>query len=125
MKPFIYKLILFLSIPVIIVEGSLLVFKSDVFSEARLNNIFSPKADGYQWVSQIKHPRKILLLGSSSVRYGLSCKILNKLTHDSLAFINLAMDARDPIETYFLLKNIDLTGVKAVYFGLDTWIFEK
>jgi hypothetical protein len=35
------------------------------------------------------------------------------------------MDARDPIETYFLLNNIDLHNVKEIYFGLDPWIYVK
>ena len=40
-------------------------------------------------------------------------------------FINLAMDARDPIETYFILKQIDLKDVKAVYFGIEPLIYTK
>ena len=79
----------------------------------------------YQWIEKITHPHKVLLLGSSTVKYGLSCSILNKLSGDSLKFINLGANARDPIVTYFLIRNIDLKGVDAMYMGLDPWIYSK
>jgi len=55
----------------------------------------------------------------------LSCRELNRLAADSLAFINLAADARDPIETYFILKQLDLSAVKAMYMGIDPWIYTR
>ncbi|NWJ51779.1 MAG: hypothetical protein HXX14_13040 [Bacteroidetes bacterium] len=124
MKKFFFKLSNFL-IPVILIEISIFLLKDIVFKEKQLQNIFSTVGNKYYWINKINHNKKILLLGSSSVRYGLSCSILNQLSHDSLSFINLATDARDPIETYFILKQINLTGVKAAYFGLDPWIYTK
>lgn len=99
--------------------------RKKLFTETRLEKIFESSRATYQWVNEVPHSNKVLLLGSSTVKYGLSCLVLNKLAEDSLAFINLAADARDPVETYFTLKNIDLTGVKAVYFGIDPWIYVR
>jgi hypothetical protein len=128
MRYFLYKLFCFVLIPIIIlllIEITIILQKSDILSEEKLSRKFANVSNDYKWIDKVKPGKKILLLGSSSVRYGLSCSQLNKLANDSISFINLAMDARNPIGTYFILKQLDLTDVKAVYFGLDPWIFAK
>lgn len=96
-----------------------------LFTEPELDNVFGASARSYAWVGKLRHPEKILLTGSSSIKYGLSCTTLNKLSKDSLLFLNLAADARDPIETYFILKHLDLGNVRSVYMGIDPWIYTR
>ena len=127
-KKFIYALLRFSIVPLAVLlflETGIAVRKKELLTEYRLEKVFRNSGNANQWVAQVNHPRKVLLLGSSSVKYGLSCSLLNKLSNDSLAFINLAADARDPVETYFILKQIDLTHVKTVFMGIDPWIFTK
>ena len=110
MKKFLYRFFLFSLLPLLtllVLEMWIGTKQEKLLSEKKLEQVFRNRADEYQWVSNIKHPKKIFLLGSSSIKYGLSCRELNRLAADSLAFINLAADARDPIETYFILKQLD------------------
>lgn len=97
----------------------------ELFTEQKLEKAYQSSGKTYQWVSKINHPNKVLLLGSSSILYGLSCTQLNEFSKNSSAFINLGGDARDPIETYFILKQIDLTDVKSAYMGLDAWVYTR
>lgn len=127
MKQFVHTLLRFSIVPVLVLlllETVIALQKKKLFTEQRLDKVFAGSAAPYNWVQKIKKD-KVLLLGSSSVKYGLSCDALNKLAGDSLAFINLADEARDPVETYFILKQLDLSGVKAVYFAMDPWIFAR
>jgi hypothetical protein len=39
--------------------------------------------------------------------------------------VNIAMNARDPIATYFIIKSLDVKKISAVYLGLDPWIYAK
>lgn len=128
MRKFLYRLLVFSLLPLL----SLLVLElwihtkhKQLFQEEKLEQAFRQKANAYQWVNSVKNPKKIFLLGSSSIKYGLSCRELNRLAADSLSFINLAADARDPVETYFILKQLDLTAVKAMYMGIDPWIYTR
>lgn len=128
MKKFLHTLLRFSLLPLallLILELCIGFGKQTLLSEQKLEKVFLHSGDSYQWMTTIKHPAKVLLLGSSTVKYGLSCIKLNELSHDSLSFINLAANARDPIESYFILKQLDLTGVKAIYMGLDPWIYSK
>lgn len=128
MKRFAYTLLRFSLLPLVVwllLEGTIAVQKQRLLSEEKLEKVFRHSGDNYQWVSSIQHPAKILLLGSSTVKYGLNCRLLDQLSEDSLSFMNLAANARDPIESYFILRQIDLAHVKAVYMGLDPWIYTK
>jgi hypothetical protein len=127
-RTFLYRLLYFclpLLLTLLALESLISNQKTKRFSEKKLATVFQNNGRAYQWVNNIHHPRKILLLGSSSVKYGLSGGQLNQLSQDSLCFINLAADARDPIETFFILQQIDLTNVKAMYMGIDPWIFTR
>lgn len=127
-RQFIHKILLF-CLPLFIAVLALEIFvQADhdrLLSEEKLDQQFRERAHSYAWVPRIRHPKKILLLGSSSVKYGLSCTKLQQLSADSLCFLNLAADARDPIETYFILKHLDLRDVQAVYMGIDPWIYTR
>ena len=128
MRKFLYRFLLFSLLPLLtflVLEIRIRTKHTQLFQEEKLEQAFRHKAGAYQWVNTIKHPKKVFLLGSSSIKYGLSCRELNRLAADSLAFINLAADARDPIETYFILKQLDLSGVKAMYMGIDPWIYTR
>lgn len=128
MRKFLYRLLVFSLLPLLtllVLELWIHTKHKQLFQEEKLEQAFRNKAGAYQWVNSIKHPKKVFLLGSSSIKYGLSCRELNRLTADSLSFINLAADARDPIETYFILKQLDLSSVKAMYMGIDPWIYTR
>ena len=127
-RKFLYGLLRFSLLPLsilLLLEIWIGAGKKSLFTEKKLGKVFGHSGEPYQWLSQVKHSHKVLLLGSSSVKYGLSCTQLNALSHDSLAFISLAKDARDPIETYFILQQLNLANVKAVYMGIDPWMFVK
>ncbi len=127
MKYFLTKLLFFLLIPFVILlllEFSIFLFRNDILSEKNMENIYEGIGNDYKWIENISGT-KSLLLGSSSVRYGIGAKQLTEISKDGITYLNLAMDARDPIQTYFLLKEIDLSDVNTVYFGLDPWIFTK
>jgi hypothetical protein len=128
MRKFVFKLMGLSIIPIaflISIESIIFFKRVDILSEEKMEKSYLTVGQSCQWINKIQSENKILLLGSSCVRYGLSCSKLNELSKDSLSFINLAMDARDPIETYFILKQIDLKNVKAAYMGLDSWIYAK
>jgi|GEM_PF-1064420 len=132
MKKFILDIIKFISIFllltilfIITIEGYISIFKNNIFSEKNLEKIYYSVIENYNWLDNINSDHKILLIGSSSVKYGLSCSELNKLSNNKISFINLSMNARGPIEAYFLLKNINLEHVTNIYLGLDPWIYTK
>lgn len=128
MKKFILRIILFSSVPMLVIislEMIIFISKDNLLSEKSLSFYYQNSANQYDWVNAVEADSIIVLSGSSSVRYGLSCSILNDLSESKFRYVNIAMDARDPIETYFILKNIDLSRVSELYFGIDPWIYTK
>lgn len=128
MKKFGINILIFFGLPLLLfglLEIYISNFKEKIFSEPNLKYIYMHKVENYAWVKGLNSDSLIILSGSSSIRYGLSCTVLNELSSNTYNYVNIAMDARDPIETYFILKNIDLKQVSAIYFGLDPWIYAK
>lgn len=127
MRKFCVNIIYFLIVPFLIfgpIEICIYSFKTKLFSEKNLENIFKGEAN-YYWMKSLKSDSLIVLAGSSSVRYGLSSNLLNEISNNNKKYVNIAMDARDPIQTYFILKNLEVKNISAVYFGLDPWIYSK
>ena len=128
MKKFGFRVLLFFGAPLLFI-GSLEIFiyqfKEELLLEPQLEHIYKQEARNYSWVNNINSDSLKILSGSSSVRYGLSCTILNGLSSNKYNYVNIAMDARDPIQTYFILKNLKLKNVSEIYFGLDPWIYTK
>lgn len=128
MKKFLVNLSIFIAIPLIpfsFLEVGICFFRENIFSENKLEHLFYKEMSDYKWINKIKSDSIIVLAGSSSVRYGLSCSKLNELNTDSSVYVNIAMDARDPIATYFIIKSLDLNRIDAIYMGLDPWIYAK
>lgn len=128
MRRFLFKIFYFILLPAIILfilEISILVMKPNLLSESSLDNIFGYSYYDYQWISNLKNDSLIFLAGSSSVKCGLSCSILNRLSEQKWGYVNIARLAGDPIETYFILKHLNLSKVRKIYFGLDPWIYTK
>jgi len=128
MKKLVFNLLIFFGLPLIffgVLEIVIFNFKDKMLSEDKLENIFREDADNYNWIPKVKSDSLIILAGSSSVRFGLSCNELNALSSNQYKYVNIAMEARDPIQTYFILKNIDLRKTSTIYFGLDPWIYSK
>ena len=128
MKSFLIKLIKFISLPlafVLLSEFIIWIYKTDIYSEKKIDKIFSMTYANYHWLNNIPQKPTVLFCGNSAVRHGLNCQLLNELSKDSLSFINIGYDARDPIETYFMLKHFDLKNIKSIYFGIDPIEYTK
>ncbi len=128
MNSFLRRTFLFLFFPLlfgILCELNISLFKDDIFHESELAEIFYPLSSRYKWVDKFDTEEKVYLTGSSSIKYGLSCNALHELSDKKFVFLNLADDARGAIETYFILKNIDLKEVKHIYLGVEPWFFSK
>ncbi|MBK6913556.1 MAG: hypothetical protein IPH11_07780 [Ignavibacteriales bacterium] len=128
MKKFLQKILGFVLIPLFIIvalEIGTYIWGHHMFKENSLDNVFHNESAQYSWINTIGQDSIVVLAGSSSVRYDLSCKELNTLSSNQFKFVNIAMDARDPIATYFIIKNMNLKKVSAIYFGLDPWIYTK
>jgi len=128
MGRFLRKIALFSLFPLgtlLLIELTIHMSKEIIFNEENLENKFGQEANDYAWMGRIESDSLDIIAGSSSTKYGLSCTELNRLNNQSMGYINLAMDARDPIQTYFLLKNLNLEKVRNVYFSLDPWIYSK
>ena len=128
MRKFAIKLFRFSLIPIftiVLIEFNIHLYKENFLSESRIESLFQNDAAQYEWINKLDSDRIIVLAGSSSVKYGLSCSELGKLSNNEYQFVNIALDARDPIVTYFILKQLDLEKVSAIYFGLDPWIYSK
>lgn len=96
-----------------------------MLSEKNLEKIFTKEFSECFWINTLNKDSIIVLSGSSSVKYSLSCSLLNELSSHKYQFVNIAEDARDPMVTYFILKNLNLKKISAVYFGMDPWIYTK
>ena len=128
MNRFIKKLLILIIVPILpIILLELLISnqRQAIFEEIAFEKNYSQDAASYKWIEILDNDSINILAGSSSVRYGLSCKELNKLSTDNSIYVNIAMDARDPIQTYFILKNLKLGSIRNIYFGLDPWIYTK
>ena len=128
MKHFIKNTLMFFLVlpsPLLIVEFSIQALKENIFKESTLEKQYKLDANTYAWVDKFNNESLNIVAGSSSVKYGLSCTELNELNPDSSKYINIANDARGPIQTYFILKNIHLNNIQNIYFGLDPWIYTK
>ncbi len=128
MKRFISKTIVTIlvpTLPFLVMELLIEKQKEGFFEEKALEKRYAQDANDYAWIETLDNGPINILAGSSSVRYGLSCKELNNINPDNSSYVNLAMDARGPIQTYFILKNLGLDSVRTIYFGLDPWIYTK
>lgn len=128
MKKFLLQFLYFSLIPIfliLIMEIMIVMNHNQLFSEQRLEKLFLNEMADYNWISSLNIDSIIVLSGSSTVKYSLSCSQLNELDKDSVHYVNIARDARDPIATYFILKNLDPKKISSVYFGMDPWIYAK
>ena len=128
MKQFSYKILGFISVPLLVIgilETGIYFFHDKLFTENTLDKVFHIESSQYGWINKLDHDSIVVLAGGSCVRYGLSCNELDSLSGSQFKFVNVSLDARDPIATYFIIKNMDLKRVSAVYFGLDPWIYSK
>jgi hypothetical protein len=128
MQKFLVKILKFVLLPFLIVVLSDLyisTFKNNIFYGDKFQFVFDKTIHKYKWVNALPKKNTILLGGNSMVRFGLNPRILNKLTNDTISYANIGFDARDPIETYYILKNLNLKNVSQFYFGIDPFVFTK
>jgi len=80
------------------------------------------------WVERLQTPPEIVFMGSSTLLYGVSPSVIQKQLglHDG-AVINLSLDARSPIASYYVWEreNPTLSKAKIVVYGLDPWILSE
>jgi hypothetical protein len=120
MKRFV-RLVLLYSSPFL--AGLLIVFlHSTTVNEQKLTGAYAGEISSYSWATQCG-PIEGLVLGSSSLRYGLSATGISDSSHK---WLNFSYDARDPVVMYLLLKNYyPVLRPKQVIVGLDPWIYTK
>ncbi|MDP1844478.1 MAG: hypothetical protein Q8K64_13755 [Sediminibacterium sp.] len=97
-------------------------FSKTKLSESDLSHAYATEINSYGWVTNVD---KIagFILGSSTLRYGISA---NRLSKNDSVWINFSMDARDPVVLYYLLKKYyTLKKPKIILVGLDPWIYAK
>jgi len=121
----ILKFLIPLLLMVCVMELAIFYRHDDIFSEKKLDNVFKGIESEYLWAKNIRHKNKVLLIGSSTVLYGIDCAKLTQLSNDSLLFLNFGMVGRDPVEMYFVLKNSNLNNVRSVCVGIDSWFYLK
>jgi len=104
--------------------ASVYIFSNDYeVSEDRLYRAYKHDLSSYNWLNNLNSIDGIVL-GSSTLRYGLSMDSINKNLHQT--WVNLAMDARDPVVCFLLLKKtLSTHNPKIVVMGLDPWIYSK
>ena len=128
MKLFLKKVLKFISIPLVIIlvcESCIIIFKNDIFSDNKFEKVFDKPIHLNKWVNCLPKKNTVLIGGNSTVRFGFNPKLLNQLAHDTISFVNIGFDARDPIESYFILKNLDLSMVSRLYFAIDPIIYTR
>ncbi|MBL4861442.1 MAG: hypothetical protein JKY09_00280 [Crocinitomicaceae bacterium] len=83
----------------------------------------------YSWTKKLDNPPKVFLMGSSTMKFGLSPSIIaHELDYHSGEVINLAENARSPIQSFYLLNTLDdeqFDSLDLVIYGIDKWIFSK
>ena len=122
MKLFLKKVFKFMSIPLIIIvvcESCIIIFKNDIFSDKKFEKVFDEPIHLNKWVNGLTKKHTVLIGGNSTVRFGFNPNLLNQLAQGTISFVNIGFDARDPIASYFILKNLDLSNVQQLYFGID------
>lgn len=121
---------LFLHITITYLAPISLVVLSCIFTTTRhpqlpsqaLAAAYTPELEAYSWVAHTAATQGFVL-GSSTMRYGVSCAILS---NGQDAYINFAMDARDPVVSYMLLQRYwPLKKPHRVIVGLDPWMYSK
>lgn len=120
MKRFV-RLVLLYSSPFL--AGLLIVFLYPTsVTEEKLTAAYAGEISSYSWSTNCG-PIEGIILGSSSMRYGLSA---NGISDSGKQWLNFAYDARDPVVMYLLLKNYySALQPKQVIVGLDPWIYTK
>ncbi len=83
----------------------------------------------YSWLEKLPHSPKVLLLGSSTIKYGLNANIVSEdLGYEEGQVINLAKNSRTAIQTYQLLQDLPqgfFDSVSLVVMGIDSWTYSQ
>jgi len=77
----------------------------------------------YAWIDSHESDVNTIIVGSSTLKYGLSCSQLEEQGMGNT--ISLAQDARTPITSWALLSSIELDNIKRIIIGLDPWVYQK
>lgn len=128
MNKFLQKIVKFSIVPLFVffgIEWYIQSVKENYLNEKSLQKIASSEVNDYAWINKLNQKQIKVLAGSSSVKYSLSCNLLNKLCDNKYQYVNIAQDARDPMVTYFIINSLNLKNIKTIYFALDPWIYTK
>ncbi len=128
MTRFLLKILHFTLFPLvllILVEVFISFRKEHIFSEKNMEYFLMGEQEDYSWIEALDADSIQVLAGSSTVKYGLSCSALNKASNGKYTFVNIALDGRDPIQNYLIMKSLKSDKVTSVYFALDPWIYAR
>lgn len=129
MKTFLLRFISFIVLILLILlvfETYISLNKKKLLSEEQLEGVYQENINSFYWVNEkYKNKEVVLLSGSSTVKYGFNNNILNNNLITNTKFVNIGNDAGDPIEAYLIIKNIKGPKIKAIYLGLDPWIYTR
>jgi hypothetical protein len=103
--------------------GSAFILWNNRTTEEEYCRAYNLEIEDYAWMKKID---KIdgLVIGSSTLRYGLSCGLLESEAYKQ--WVNLSMDARDPVVFLLFIKRYNKKlKPKIVLLGLDPWIYSK
>lgn len=90
--------------------------------DEQVENDYHEEINSYSWLGKVPNIHGFIL-GSSSLRYGVSATDLAK---SGEVWVNLSMDARDPAVFYQLLqKYAPQKNPSIVIVSLDPWIYSK
>jgi hypothetical protein len=90
-----------------------------------IDKFYTKEIDKYNWVENEENNNKHLFFGSSTIRYGIDVDLFDSL-NETRNTVNFAMDARDPVVNYLILKRFGSRFKnKTIYMGLDPWIYSK
>ena len=121
MRKFFKYTLINICIPVVL-YFSILLLPGMKLSDSMLRYSYKPDLEYAGWVDHYDSVYGVIL-GSSTLRYGLSCSEIKK---NNETWVNLSMDARDPVEFYLLLEKLFTNHKpKVVIVGLDPWIYTK
>ncbi len=123
MKKFVVSTLLFVLVPLVMSHFFLKLYMSANGENIDLYDF------NYSWIEKLEHPPKVLLLGSSTIKYGLNSTILaEELGYEVGQVINLAENGRTAIQTAQLLKDSPeqtFDSVSVVVIGIDSWTYSQ
>ncbi len=121
MKKFILKSLFF-------VFSSLLLINLAGFLILQFSKPMLYANDRFVWINKLKKKPDTVILGTSTLRYGLNPKIVaKKLKKPVGSVVNVTYDAYSSVNLYYAYKSVEdnIDPHAKVFYGLDPWVFSE